>query len=354
MAVERHGQRWRVRIGAGANRVFVGSYPTKGEAEQAQTDYYEQQRPAAATPSQPIAAAMVQGVTNEEDSDEFDAQLLWQTAFAVQDKFRKRAMQRLNQTVRIPEHDAQQPIAIAFLSDTHFGNAGTDYRAAERDARVIQSTPGLYAGWHGDGTDNWIIGKLQSLQRYQPIPYDAEVALFADFVRMLKAKWLWFLPGNHDNWTTKLAHIEPIKQTLVGVRVLYDPQEIVFNLEHGQNSVRVKVRHKWRGGSIFNPTHAIETGWERGGNEFDWGIGGHTHVGTYCRPFTRHGKRRYAILTGTYKVEDSFGREIGFAPPDGLGCGAMVLHPDGRQWWMESLPEAADFLGWLREKARAA
>jgi hypothetical protein len=90
-------------------------------------------------------------------------------------------------------------------------------------------------------------------------------------------------------------------------------------------------------------------GWDRGDIDYDWAVGGHTHIGTYCRPFHRHGKRRYAILTGTYKIHDSFGEELNFPSPKDSGCGAMVLHPDGRQWFFEKLHEAAEFLAFLRK-----
>jgi uncharacterized protein (UPF0254 family) len=44
------------------------------------------------------------------------------------------------------------------------------------------------------------------------------------------------------------------------------------------------------------------------------------------------------------------GAEIGVAPTAGLGCGAKVLHTDGREWWFGSLGEAAEFLAFLRSR----
>jgi len=100
---------------------------------------------------------------------------------------------------------------------------------------------------------------------------------------------------------------------------------------------------------VFNVTHGLEVSWERMGLDYVWSIGGHTHIATVCRPFLRHGILRHAILIGTYKLADQYAAELGFAPSHGSGSGAMVLHPDGRQWWFDKLSEASSFLAYLRK-----
>lgn len=208
--------------------------------------------------------------------------------------------------------------------------------------------PSVYAEFHGDGCDNWINAKLAHLQRGQALQFDGEVRLFASWLQMLRDKWIAIVCGNHDNWTKKLSGFDQVRQALDGARVLYDSNEVCFTLVHGDNRHNIKLRHKWKYSSIFNSTHAIEVGWQRGGFDFDIGIGGHTHVGTFDRPFYRHNKRRHAVLTGTYKVLGSgFGREIGAPPAQDSGCGASIFYPDGRYLFFEDLRTAADFLGFL-------
>ena len=102
-----------------------------------------------------------------------------------------------------------------------------------------------------------------------------------------------------------------------------------------------KCRHRWKYSSVFNVTHGIEVGWERGGVDFDLALGGHTHVGTFCRPFLRHGKMRLAVLTGTYKTNGEYGRELGLPLPHGTGSGAHVFFPGEPPLFCQTVQRAA-------------
>lgn len=283
----------------------------------------------------------IEGVYAEK---EIDVRSIWSTLITQQKVIQERQDKRKHQYIRLPN----KPVAIALLSDLHLGNAGTDYASIQRDAEIIRDTEGMFAGFHGDGTDNWVVSKLVPLQHKQPVTLDNELLIFRDWTETIAHKLLWWVDGNHDNWTSKLVGISQAQSLLEGCRVLYDHQQCVFTLHHGEYTKRVIVRHKWRFGSVYNPTHGLEVGWDRGDIDYDWAIGGHTHIGTYCRPFHRHGKKRYAILTGTYKMYDGFGEEIGLPAPKDSGCGAFVLPGDGRQIWFEELTAAADYLKYLR------
>ena len=274
---------------------------------------------------------------------------LWDGVIGRQEKLEKRErVIRRSQCVRIREPGL--PFALAMLSDLHIGDAGTDYVSLRRDAEIIRDTPGLFAEYHGDGINNWITGKLAHLERDEVLPFDDEMQLFCDWLGMLKGKLVLVVSGNHENWTRWLSGIDLVKNVLGQAKCLYDRNEVLFDLRHGANSWTVKVRHAWKYSSVFNDTHGIEVGWERGGVKFDIGIGGHVHRATVCRPFYRQGQKLYAVLVGTYKVEDPFGRQIGVARPNGRGCGAMLFYPDGRSAFFEDLETCADFLTWLRRQ----
>jgi hypothetical protein len=275
-----------------------------------------------------------------------EADHLWNLAIARQDR-RAAAKGTGVPAIALPP----EPSLIAFPSDLHIGSADVDYRSLLADTELIAETPGAHAVFVGDGTDNWIIGKLVAQQRHQTMPYDEEVELFADWLRRISPKLRVVVSGNHDLWTHKIAGLDPLKDFAGTINALYGRHHVVFDLQIGSYTRRVLVRHKWRGSSVFNPTHGLEVGWERGDIPYDWAVGGHTHVGTLLRAFDRHDKRRYAILIGTYKLSDAYGDELGLPSPKGRGCGAMVVHPDGRQWWMEELREGVEFLAFLRQQA---
>ena len=262
---------------------------------------------------------------------------LWVSAFAAQKLISDRNRRRKDQHISIK---GTEPFAIGYLSDFHIGG-DIDYGALRRDVECICETRRLYAEFHGDGIDNWIMGKLAGLQRGQALAFDAEVQLFAAVLDKLAGKLLWVVAGNHENWTRKLAGVDRVREALKGTRVLYDPYEVVFTLHYGDTQMVVKARHKWKYGSVFNPTHGIEVGWQRGSQAFDIGLGGHTHIGTLCRTFIRHEQMVWAVLTGTYKTNGEYGRELGLPLPHGTGSGAHVFFPGEPPIFCQTVQQAA-------------
>lgn len=264
---------------------------------------------------------------------------LWQDAIISYKRMTRQQEERANRALTYTE-----PTALAFLSDTHFGNPATDHAAALQDAYLIRDTPGMRAIFHGDGIDNWIPGKLQGLQRGQSVPFANELALFKEWLTILLPKLDVVVSGNHDLWTLKTSGLDLIPALIPTHKMIYDRYQAYIRLTVGASQRRLFVRHKWRGNSIYNPTHGLEVGYERMGYEYDIAVGGHTHIGTLFRDFIRMGERRIAVLTGTYKHYDAFGEEIGFAPTAHNGCGAIVFHPDGRMLVTSDLATARDVL----------
>lgn len=285
--------------------------------------------------------AAIEGVTAEQGTDVAN---IWQFAIEAQRIVFEKQERRQRQSITLPD----EPVAIAFLSDLHIGSAGVDYETLRADAALVRDTPGMYAVFHGDGVDNWVVSKLTQLQRGQALGFDAERLLFESWIDMVAPKLLVWVEGNHDLWTEKLVGVNPNRKHLDQARMLWDRNQCVFTLAHCGFERRVIVRHKWRYNSIFNPTHGMQVGWERGDVDYDIAVGGHTHIGTLCHSFYRHGRIRHAILTGTYKHIDVFGEELGLPAPKGRGAGALILTPDGQQLFVDDLKTAALFLAWLR------
>jgi hypothetical protein len=272
------------------------------------------------------------------------ANSLWAAAARMHDEVRRVHHEKRHQSI----HLGDKPTAIAWLSDLHLGSAGTDYAAIWADTQTIANTPGMYAAFHGDGIDNWVVGKLQAIQRGQAVNHTQEVIMFRHWLETIRQKLLLVVSGNHDNWTKKMAGLDLIPTLLGETHVLYDPYEARIRLTCGTAAWDVLVRHQWKWSSIFNPTHGIEVGYDRMTDSFDIGVGGHTHIGTLMRPFYRHNKERLAVLTGAYKRIDPFSKEVGFAETQSNGCGAIIFFPDGKVWYNSDLKVAADYLTYLR------
>ena len=247
--------------------------------------------------------------------------------------------------------DANKPFAVAVMGDVHMGGE-VDYEKLVSDIELIRDTPDMHCILNGDLSDNFIYRGTTAILMQQNVTLTQEHEALKWMLDNLRSKIVAVTVGNHDAWTKKVAGFDPIATMLQGVTCLYGNNRVVFDLVWGDNKQKWLVQHQWRYSSIFNTTHSIEVGWERIQIPFDVGVGGHTHVGTFCRPFIKAGKRRYAIQVGTYKHSDSYGRELGFAdtPADSFGSGAMVYYPDGRVQWFDDLRTAKDFLKFLQIK----
>jgi transposase-like protein len=268
---------------------------------------------------------------------------VWEKVINAQVDNEYKVEKRYNQVITIP---GDQPVLFALFSDLHIGDPYADYRQMKADAELVRDTEGAYALSTGDHHNNWI-GKLEGLQRGHGIDFDSELVLVRNWFEILGEKLLVVVAGNHDAWTKKLAGVDLTKEMLRGAKLLYDRDEVLFSMKVHDREVRFKCRHKWKGNSIFNPTHGEER-IERSDTDYDVGIGGHTHIGTLFREFFFHGTRRVACLVGTYKFYDRFGVRHGFSRSVGSGCGALLFLPDGTMQPWSNLRQAVEYLRWLR------
>ena len=290
-----------------------------------------------------IETIKIEGITADERTD-FEGDIL-PYLIKIGEKAKQKNLDENKQLITLTDG----PFALALLSDIH-GGGKCDYSALERDINIISGTPDMYVGNLGDDTDNFVNSKLQWIQKAQPTTFDMETRFLEWLFKKLAGSVLFWCSGNHNNWTVKSSGIDFIREGLKGTHCLYDNAQIFFTLKWGDNEQKWLVRHKWKYSSILNPTHGIEVGWARIGLNFDVGCAGHTHIATMCRPFIREGQKRFAVLMGTYKIRDNFGRECGYASSYGTGSGAFVYHPDGRRFWCEELETAKDLLNmWKKD-----
>lgn len=276
---------------------------------------------------------------------------IWEDVIAKQTQLSEIRTPSNGFDIKINEKD--KPFGIVFISDIHFGGSGVDYLQIKKDTDVILNTPGLYAVSHGDFLDNFVIGKLMGLQKNQMVDFNTELALAKHWLKSIEPKLIALVSGNHDLWTLKLSGMDFVKSIFdANIKFIYDEYQVVLNLMFGDEQTKVvKIRHQWKGSSVTNPTYGIENSWDKGGNDFDIGVGGHTHIATLFRPFIKHNKMRYAVLTGTYKTSDVYQKELGVAPTFANGgSGAIIFYPDGKMAHFDDLQIAADFLTWIRNK----
>lgn len=347
--IRKHHGKYQVRITKNGQRISLGHYHTIEEASAVRDRYFSETDTSTSDESQyetsqaPVMKPMIVGVTN---NDYIDVDEIWDLAELSFDATLEKEKRRNAQRIEFPS----QPIALVLLSDLHIGNISTDYRQLRKDAELIQRTEGMHAIFHGDGIDNWIVPKLQQLQRGQAVNFEQELMLFESWLTMISDKLIAVVSGNHDNWTFSMSGIDIVKRMLKKTKVLYDRDEIRTIISVGNQEWEFCIRHKWLGSSIYNPTHGIER-YSRMGASFDIGIGGHTHIASLSREFVSNDNRQcMAIITGTYKRYDGFARQLGLPKCPHNGSGAIILKPDGSALWIRNLEDAADYVTYLRNQ----
>ena len=250
-----------------------------------------------------------------------------------------------NQTITMPEG----PFAIAMMSDVH-GGAKADYEAIERDVNAVRDTEDMYAILAGDLTDNFIIGKLNAIQKDQHTVFSDEVLFIQWFISNLRDSLIAFVSGNHDNWTKKLTARDHLKELLGDAPALFDNHQVRFSLKQNGEVEKWLVRHKFKYSSVFNATHGMQVTWDRGEKPFDVVLGGHTHIASLCNEFLKHDKKRYAVLLGTYKLRDEFGLEHGFPKTHSAtaGSGVFVYDGYGDKYWCDTIQKGQKLLEYFK------
>lgn len=242
--------------------------------------------------------------------------------------------------------------ALVNMADIHFGDY-INMQLLKRDSEIVANTPGMYVNFLGDLTDNFVGDWTNSINTNSKITIKQQMALAKWWLEMMASSLVAFTTGNHDEWTQKLAGFDYLFETLNNIKqtVLYDAHEQVFNIAHFDRNYIVKVRHDWPGKSQSNITYGIEADYKK--NEFDIGIGGHTHkAGLYRQFLGRDEKTCWAIQCGSYKQHDPYARQLGFQKPNQSTSVVLLFDsesPNGVHA-IADIPTAAKYLNLLNNQ----
>ena len=238
------------------------------------------------------------------------------------------------------------PIALVWAADHHFGDPGVDVERAFEEAKLIANTPGMWVGLGGDMTNNFIVTKLQFIRNEARMTITDEWVLMKMYIETLMEKILFSMPGNHGGWTKLLSGIDYFANIMDRLckNALYDKHQVRFTLQVGDWKIPCKARHKWRGSSIYNVTHAIDRSALREG-DFLIGFGAHTHTGGYYRTLNVSGENGIALQSGSYKRYDEYPEELGLDRPNKSTAVAVMIVPENRSFTgFDNLQTCADVI----------
>jgi len=217
---------------------------------------------------------------------------------------------------------------LAFVGDQHLGDAGTDVARCFSEAELIAATPNMYIVTVGDMLNQFVIGKLRQARDSARISIPDEWALVRQYLKVIAPRLVASVGGNHDYWAAQLIGIDYFQDVLASLapKALYDSHDLGVTLEVGGHDFAGRIRHIWRGKSIYNITHGIERAakWDQ---DFRWAVGGHTHESGLVRGFNLAGQTGVAAMVGSYKRVDPYAKMIGF--PKANQSTAVVLYFDG-------------------------
>ena len=262
---------------------------------------------------------------------EFNYRTFLKTAIDLQRQKLEKEISQKEATIKIY---TDKPFAISFTSDWHLGSPYTDYEALLRHIDLWLSVPNLYLGTLGDITDNFILSALKSgalTALFSPLDqHDVAKQLFSD----LSEKVLFTQSGNHENWTSSEAGMELAQSFYSNLKAPYLREGGGITLVvNDLISYRLYVKHRYRFHSNFNVTnsgkrmHDMES-------PFDIGVLGHYHVPTFEHTHKWSGAMQrdiIYIMTGSYKVDDKWTREMGLAARGTAGCPTVIFFPNQKK-----------------------
>jgi UDP-2,3-diacylglucosamine pyrophosphatase LpxH len=192
------------------------------------------------------------------------------------------------------------------ISDLHFGAEGTDYGYIEK-ALDYSSRNNVQMGTHGDMGDFFNPRILAEAMMDTIAHPDEQMATIRAFYEKYHKNILYGVSGNHDDWVRRTSGVEPYRWLTQDLDVPLLNSGGMLNLNVNGIEYKGLMYHAiGKFGSSFNGTHASKQ-MLRMQDDADFTVSGHVHTFDIEKTTIRN-KQVTAIVVGTPKVEDMFGK----------------------------------------------
>jgi len=239
------------------------------------------------------------------------------------------------------------PIAVAFRGDWHVGNRNTLYKLLRRHNEIIRDTDGFYTAELGDFCDAFLSERMADGQQEAVIPVKMQRHyLWACYAVYLRGKVVGEVTGQHDYWASQRAAFDPVEWLSHDFKIPYLRHGGLIQLTVGEQSYEIKVRHKAKGHSQWNPTHSnVRTLY------FDrhYDVVAHADKHIFGIQQVQH-ERKPSILIrpGAYKPYDNFSDANDFPASEPI-IPVVIFYPKERDMQcVRGLEQAANILSRLR------
>ena len=268
---------------------------------------------------------------------------IWKSLINYQKKIKSLDTIQKRATIKINEN---KPIGIAFTSDWHIGNLGSDYERLLQDTNLMAETKGLFVFTLGDEFDNYIAASPAGGQMEAIAPPSLQKELAIERMEKLKGKLLASLLSCHSSWSLINDDFDFAKYAANHLGILNLGFGGIVTISLNKVNYKFGLRHKYPGG-ISNPI-AMHTKWLQNNEWVDVVANAHYH-----HPFVGigafQGKKVHFIRSGSYKVKDRYGEKLGGY--EGIpGCPVVVLFPNKNKILaFDELEKGIEYLNYLRK-----
>jgi len=239
------------------------------------------------------------------------------------------------------------PAIIWLVCDTHLGSKVVDYDAFINHYELVLNTPGAYAVSNGDEVDSFLVhlGGAATGVYETPITPEQQARMVRKMWKELddNGKLLAMSYGNHNDWVNRSGYsfentwLADFKCPILNCGGL-------LHIKFGDQVYDMAISHQHWGASKLNPTNMSKRFMEHEYPDADIFFLGHVHQ-KECLQFERGGKRRTAVVGGSYKIFDEWSMKKGMGNWGQLGGATLALYPDKKEvipfYYVE---EAMDFL----------
>jgi hypothetical protein len=205
------------------------------------------------------------------------------------------------------ELDTDQEVGIAIIGDWHWGSWGTDYSLIERLTDEIVNTPNLYIIVVGDMEQMAIRLRGVSEVTDNMWPPELQHAFTESWLKTVKDKIVCACWDNHSVEREERGSGTSVYKWIMSRHVTYFNGIAHVDVRIGRQMYRFAVSHRFRGSSMFNPTHAHGRYIRQEGHDREIVVAGDTHEPGMMQCII--GQRQRTLLNcGSAQVNSGYGK----------------------------------------------
>lgn len=229
--------------------------------------------------------------------------------------------------------ETEEPIVLMVRGDAHLCNSCTDHKLWKEHHELVLQKDYLYEINAGDNTDGAIKTYMKDLVQEQLVRPKIQRELWrrAYSPLALAGKLVAIVHGQHDgSWSSSEADYNPVEEFAKEYGLNYLGPGGLLHLRVGEQTYEILLRHKFpRSNSSKNPEHSVRQMIRQHNTSVDIGIVADKHTSA-CAPHYEGGHHYWVARPSSYKIQDSFAREKGYAGQPTV-MPAFMLYPEEKK-----------------------